>query len=69
MHDTNLIGPNELASTLNVPVTWVYRQTREKGPDSIPVLKVGKYCRFRLADVMQWLDERSNTTANGGCNA
>lgn len=48
-----------LADTLNVPCSWVYNQTRRRGPDAIPVLKVGKYCRFRRRDVMAWLEKRS----------
>ena len=56
-----LVGVNELADTLNVPPSWVYSRTREKGPDRIPVMRVGKYCRFRVADVMAWLQKKNES--------
>ena len=45
----------ELAKSLNVPKSWVYSRTRETGPDAMPRIKVGKYCRFVLNDVLEWL--------------
>ena len=37
--------PQELAQRWSVPLSWVYGQTRRRGPDAIPMLKVGKYNR------------------------
>ncbi|MBW2132006.1 MAG: helix-turn-helix domain-containing protein [Deltaproteobacteria bacterium] len=53
----------QLAETLNVPKSWVYARTMETGPNAIPRLKLGKYVRFRPADVMDWL-ERQNRDRN-----
>lgn len=50
-----LIGINELAETLDVPISWIYARTRLKGPDAIPHLKLGKYVKFNLAEVMDWV--------------
>ena len=54
-----LIGVNELAEILGVPPSWVYSRSRETGPDSIPRLKVGKYVKFELGKVMDWLKEKN----------
>ena len=54
-----LLTVDELAETLKTPKSWVYGKTRETGPDAIPRLKVGKYLRFRLDDVFQWLEKRN----------
>ncbi len=53
-----LIDPKELARELGVPVSWIYSRTRQKGPDTIPHLKLGKYCRFRLEEVLEWLKKK-----------
>jgi predicted DNA-binding transcriptional regulator AlpA len=54
-----LVGVNELAESLNVPKSWVYSRTRETGPDAMPRIKVGKYCRFVLNDVLDWLKSKN----------
>ena len=51
----NLLTVDELSESLNVPKSWIYSRTRETGPDAMPSIKVGKYCRFVLDDVMAWL--------------
>ena len=54
-----LITVDELAETFRVYRSWVYSRTREKGPDAIPRIKVGKYYRFKKSEVMDWLRKRS----------
>jgi excisionase family DNA binding protein len=61
MINHNLLSVDELAESLNVPKSWVYSRTRESGPDSMPRIKVGKYCRFVLNDVLDWLKEQNET--------
>jgi len=51
----NFLTVTEIAESLNVPKSWIYSRTRETGPDSMPRIKVGKYCRFVLDDVLAWL--------------
>jgi excisionase family DNA binding protein len=55
----NLLTVDELAASLSVPKSWVYGKSREKGPDAMPKIKVGKYCRFVLNDVLDWLKKRN----------
>jgi len=53
-----LLTPKELADHLRVPLSWVYGKSRLKGHDTIPVIRVGKYCRFRLSEVVAWLEKK-----------
>jgi excisionase family DNA binding protein len=53
----------ELAARLKVSVTWVYIKTRDKGENSIPRIKVGRHIRFRLTEVMTWLQKNKPTIA------
>lgn len=53
-----LLSPDDLAALLKVPVKTVYNWRSEgKGPKGI---RVGKYLRFRRADVDAWLDRLSD---------
>lgn len=58
MEKLDLITPEELAKELRVPLSRVYQETRKRGPDAIPCVRIGKYCRFSLPAVMQWLERR-----------
>jgi predicted DNA-binding transcriptional regulator AlpA len=57
-----LIDVPELSKRLNVKRSWIYTKTRETGPDAIPRIKVGKYLRFDLNDVLRWLDKQYGDT-------
>jgi hypothetical protein len=50
----------DLAEALNVKRSWVYSQTRKVGkvPDAIPCLIVGKYRRFNVPEVVEWLKKK-----------
>lgn len=47
--------PEELSERWKVPLSWIYRQTMQRGPDAIPRVKIGKYLRFEPAAVDAWL--------------
>lgn len=51
-----LLDVQKLASALGVPRSWVYSRTRIGG---LPTIRVGKYVRFRLDDVLAHLDQES----------
>lgn len=59
-----LLTVEELAGELKTAVSWVYGQTRQKGDDGIPMIRVGKYCRFRLAEVLEWLERKGQEGNN-----
>jgi len=44
-----LLTPEQLAVALEVPVSWVYEQSRQ---GNIPTHRVGRYIRFDLAKVL-----------------
>ena len=56
MHQ-NLIGIKEMASKLDVPVSWLYSRTRS---GQIPHFKIGKYVRFDVDQVMEWIKKMQN---------
>lgn len=53
-----LLTVPEVAELLRVPVSWVYERTRWRGGERLPHIKVGKYLRFRRAEILGWLNER-----------
>jgi len=61
MECSTFLTTDELANALKVPKSWVYDKTRRKGEDIIPHLRVGKYCRFRLPDVVEWLESQQES--------
>lgn len=56
--NSSLLDTDGLAEYLNVPKSWVYERTRVKGNGSIPRVMVGKYVRFNIHDVLEWLKRR-----------
>ena len=55
----DLLTISEMAERLKVHKSWIYRRTEERGPWSIPRMKVGKYLRFNEAEAMAWLNRVS----------
>src|SRR5581483_4585025 len=53
------LNPQELAGYLGVPVGWIYDRTKQKGPETIPHIKLGKYLRFNPESegFQRWLTE------------
>jgi excisionase family DNA binding protein len=48
-----LLTAAEVADRLNVPESWVRDSTRS---GAIPHVQLGRYRRYREADVMAWLE-------------
>ena len=53
-----LLTVEEVAELLKVPVSWVYERTRQRSIDRIPGFHLGKYWRFREADVLAWIERQ-----------
>jgi excisionase family DNA binding protein len=51
-----LLDAHEVAELLHVPVSWVRESTRS---GAIPHVELGRYKRYREADVVKWLEECS----------
>ena len=56
--DHDLMDVAEMARMLHVTVSWVYERTRRRGKDRIPHIKLGKYLRFEIAVVREWLSSQ-----------
>jgi excisionase family DNA binding protein len=57
-----LIGVEEMAKKLDVPVSWLYARTRT---NEVPHFKVGKYVRFDPEAVMEWIREQNEIDQEG----
>jgi len=55
MDEQRLLSVEELAERLSLPKSWIYSRTRT---GQIPVVRAGKYCRFSLSEVINWLRGR-----------
>jgi excisionase family DNA binding protein len=53
---SQLLTIEEVAELLHLPVSWVYAKTRRRSKDRIPGFRLGKYWRFREADVLAWIE-------------
>jgi len=53
-----LLTIEDVAALLSIPVSWVYEKTRRRSANRIPGFRLGKYWRFREADVMAWLERQ-----------
>ena len=55
---TRLLTIEDVADMLTVPVSWVYERTRRRSANRIPGFRLGKYWRFREADILAWLERQ-----------
>ena len=53
-----LLTVEEVAELLQVSVSWVYGRTRRRSADRMPGFRLGKYWRFREADVLAWVERQ-----------
>ena len=53
--NSSLVDIDGLADYLKVTRSWIYDKTRDKSKGSIPRVMVGKYVRFNVQDVLEWL--------------
>jgi excisionase family DNA binding protein len=51
-----LLDVDRVAQLLAVPRSWIYRRLRTRGPDRLPGFRLGKYWRFREADLQEWIE-------------
>lgn len=58
--DYELIDSGELAKRWTVPESWVREHVRDRSPDPIPHLRLGKYVRFAWGspELSEWLERR-----------
>ena len=56
--DDALLTVHDTARFLKVSVTWVYEHVRDDAQDRLPVLKLGKYLRFDIRDLREYIDQK-----------
>jgi excisionase family DNA binding protein len=52
-----LLAAEDVATLLNVPVSWVREHTRE---GHIPHVRLGRYIRYQRAGVIAWVESQAN---------
>jgi len=52
LEPTDILTPEQLATRLQLPLSWVYKKSGESG---MPVLHCGRYLRFAWPEVCAWL--------------
>ena len=52
--DAVLLDASEVAEILHVPRTWVYSHLNE-----LPVIRLGRYVRFRRSEIERFLNQRA----------
>ena len=53
-----LLTVSEVAAFLKVPISWVYERTRRLGNQRLPYVRLGKYLRFSLSEIKNWLEQQ-----------
>jgi excisionase family DNA binding protein len=54
-----LITLEELADWLKVPKSWIYDRTRTAGPERLPFYKLGRYLRFSVPEIEDYIRIRA----------
>lgn len=50
-----ILTREQVADRLQLPPSTIYELTRRRNARPMPVLRVGKYLRFRWSDIERWL--------------
>jgi hypothetical protein len=56
---TELKDINTMAKILSIPVSRLYSETRKRGESTIPVIRIGKYCRFHVPAVIAYFQKQT----------
>ncbi len=62
--ESHLLTVNEVSKLLQVPVSWVYGRTRKRSVGRLPGYRLGKYWRFREAEIFAWLKSQDSCTGS-----
>jgi excisionase family DNA binding protein len=56
--ESHLLTVHEVAEMLQVPVSWIYGRMRKRSVERLPGYRLGKYWRFRQAEVLAWVESQ-----------
>ena len=57
------MNAGEVAEILGVPESWVREHTRN---GHLPAVRIGRYWRYRLASVLEWIEKQETGGAAWG---
>lgn len=58
LNPSDILTPAQLASRLQVKLSWIYEKSRTGGTHGrapLPVMRVGRYLRFYWPDIVEWM--------------
>ena len=63
MENHELLTGDELCQKLKIKKSFLYSPVRRKGADAIPCIMIGKYLRYDLEAVKQWIEKQNQRAA------
>ena len=60
----NLLTPDEVASLLKIPKSWIYGRIHSRTLP-FPLVKIGHYCRFPESGVRAFVEQATRTAIGG----
>jgi len=54
-----LLTADELCLKLKIRKCFLYAPERRKGPNAIPCIRIGKYLRYDMQAVLQWITRQN----------
>lgn len=58
-----ILTPDQVAELLQVKRSWIFEKTRKRCPTPLPCLRIGRFLRFRLRDIEEWLETTKGVAA------
>lgn len=58
-----LLTGDELCQKLKVKKSFLYAPERRRGPNAIPCTRIGKYLRYNLGAVKDWIEKQNQGQA------
>ena len=55
----DLVTGDELCQKLKIKKSFLYAPVRRKGPDALPCIMIGKYLRYDLRAVREWIEKQN----------
>ena len=59
-----LMTVQQVGELFQLPPSWIYAHTRRRVLDRIPGFRLGKYWRFKEAEVLDWLERQKVSVRN-----
>lgn len=57
--EDELLTGDELCRKLKIKKSFLYAPVRRKGPDAVPCVMIGKYLRYDMEAVREWIGRQN----------